>query len=52
LIFIYNQNELEENNEKNKDLDFTKRANFENNGASPFGLALKVKDYNIEKIPF
>lgn len=52
FIFVYDQNELEENNEKNKDLDFTKRADFEKNGASPFGLALKVKDYNIEKIPF
>lgn len=52
LIFVYDQNELEENNEKNKDLDFTKRANFEKNGASPFSLALKVKDYNVEKIPF
>lgn len=52
LIFVYNQNELEENNEKNKDLDFIERANFEQNGASPFSIALKVEDYNIEKIPF
>ncbi|MCL5245187.1 VOC family protein [Cellulophaga sp. 20_2_10] len=52
LIFVYDQKELEENNEKNKDLDFTKRANFKKNGASPFSIALKVKDYNIEKIPF
>ena len=52
LIFVYDQNELEENNEKNKDLDFTKRANFEKNGASPFSIALKIKDYNIDKIPF
>ena len=52
FIFVYDQNELEQNNEKNKDLDFTKRANFNKNGASPFSLALKVKDYNIEKIPF
>jgi len=52
LIFVYDQNELEKNNLKNKDLDFTERANFENNGASPFGIALKVKDYDIEKIPF
>jgi len=52
LIFVYDQNELDENNEKNKDLDFTKRANFEKNGASPFSIALKVKDYNVEKIPF
>lgn len=52
LIFVYNQNELEENNKKNKNLDFTKRANFENNGASPFSIALKLTDYNVEKIPF
>ena len=52
LIFVYNQNELEENNEKNKDLDFIERANFEQNGASPFSIALKVKGYNVEKIPF
>jgi hypothetical protein len=52
LIFVYDQNELEENILKNKDLDFTERANFEKNGASPFSIALKVKDYNTEKIPF
>jgi hypothetical protein len=52
LIFVYDQNELEENNEKNKELDFTTRANFEKNGASPFSIALKIKNYNIEKIPF
>lgn len=52
LIFVYNQIELEENNTKNKGLDFTERANFKKNGASPFSIALKVKDYNVEKIPF
>ncbi|MBC2846735.1 VOC family protein [Winogradskyella flava] len=52
LIFVYNQNELEDNVLKNKDLDFTERANFQNNGASPFSIALKVKDYKTEKIPF
>lgn len=52
LIFVYDQNELEENNNKNKALDFTERANFEKNDASPFSLALKVKDYNVTKIPF
>ena len=52
LIFVYDQNELIENNKKNQDLDFTKRANFEKNEASPFSLALKVKDYNIDNIPF
>jgi hypothetical protein len=52
LIFVYDQNQLEANNNKNKDLDFTTRANFEQNGASPFSLALKLRDYNVEKIPF
>jgi hypothetical protein len=52
LIFVYDQNELEENILKNKDLDFIERANFENNETSPFSIALKVKDYDIEKIPF
>jgi len=52
LIFVYDQKELEENNLKNKDLDFTKRANFKKNGASPFSIALKVKNYDVEKIPF
>jgi hypothetical protein len=52
LIFVYDQEELEENNRINKSLDFIERANFEANGASPFSIALKVKNYNIEKIPF
>lgn len=52
LIFVYDQDELEANYMKNKDLDFTKRADFESNGASPFSVALKVKDYNTDKIPF
>ncbi|WP_157961131.1 VOC family protein [Lutibacter citreus] len=52
LIFVYGQNELEENNKKNNKLDFIERANFQKNGASPFSIALKVNDYNVEKIPF
>lgn len=52
LIFIYDQNEFEANIEKNDALDFAERANFENNGASPFSIALKVKDYEVDKIPF
>lgn len=52
LIFVFNQNELEVNNTKNKDLDFTERANYKKNGASPYGLALKVENYSKEKIPF
>lgn len=52
LIFVYDQSELEENNKKNKDLDFLERANFKENGASPFSIALKIKDYKTDKIPF
>ena len=52
LIFVYNQNELEKNVRKNKDLDFTERANFKKNGALPFSIALRLKDYDIDKIPF
>ena len=52
LIFIHNQKEFELNNNTNKHLDFPERANFEHNGASPFGVALKVMDYNVDKIPF
>lgn len=52
LIFVRDQKELEENNLQHKDLDFVKRANFEKNGASPFGIALKLKNYDTTKIPF
>lgn len=52
LIFVYDQSELEENNKKNKELDFIERSNFKQNGASPFSIALKVKDYKTDKIPF
>lgn len=52
LIFVYDQKELIQNVEENQLLDFKERANFENNAASPFSIALKMKEYNIEKIPF
>ena len=52
LIYVYDQNEFEANIISNKDLDFEKRANFENNDASPFSLALKLKDYKPNRIPF
>ena len=52
LIFVYDLTEFEENNRVNRDLDFAERANFAENEASPFSLALKIKDYDIEKIPF
>jgi hypothetical protein len=52
LIFVYDQNELEENNAIHTNLDFTDRANFEQNGASPFSIALNINDYAVDKIPF
>lgn len=52
LIFVYDQEELEGNSRINEHLDFTERARFEENGASPFSIALKVKDYDVEKITF
>ncbi|QNM86661.1 VOC family protein [Polaribacter pectinis] len=52
LIFVYDLKELKDNNLINNDLGFTKRANFQKNGASPFSIALKVKNYDVDKIPF
>lgn len=52
LIFVHDRIELERNSQKNSGLDFLERADFKNNGASPFGLALKLKDYQPEEIPF
>ncbi|WP_452221516.1 hypothetical protein [Lacinutrix salivirga] len=52
LVFVYDQKEFKQNAIKNKDLDFTERANFKNNGASPFSIALKLKDYKVEGILF
>lgn len=49
LIFVYDQNELEENNKKIKNLDFTERANFGKNETSPFSIALNVNDYDPKK---
>ncbi|MFP2995093.1 VOC family protein [Spongiivirga sp. MCCC 1A20706] len=52
LIFVCDQAEFEANNEKNTALDFAERVNFEANGASPFSIALNLKEYAAEKIPF
>ncbi|MFD0796886.1 VOC family protein [Maribacter chungangensis] len=52
LIFVYDQTELEQNNTIHKDLDFIVRANFQKNGASPYSIALKMKEYDVDKIPF
>lgn len=52
FIYVYDEEEFEENNKQNQELDFAERVNFQENGTSPFGIALKVKDYDVEKIPF
>ncbi|MFK7833725.1 MAG: hypothetical protein AB8B52_10645 [Winogradskyella sp.] len=52
LIFAYDHSQLEQNNTIHKDLDFTKRANFNKNGASPYSIALKMQTYHVDKIPF
>lgn len=52
LIFVHNQHEFLQNNTQNPNLDFAQRANFKENGASPFSIALKLKDYKVENIPF
>ncbi len=52
LIFVNDSAELQENNKANPELDFTARADFGKNGASPFSIALKMKDYDPERIPF
>ncbi|QKX05846.1 hypothetical protein HN014_13320 [Aquimarina sp. TRL1] len=52
LIFVYDQQEFDKNNETNTSLDFSQRANFHKNNALPFSVALKLKEYSPEKIPF
>ena len=52
MIFVSNQQEFETNCIQNKELDFKERANFKNNNTSPFSVALKIKDYKVDKIPF
>lgn len=52
LIFVHNPKEFDQNNIINKNLDFIERSNFQTNKALPFSIALKVKDYDVEKIPF
>lgn len=52
LIYINNQQEFDANNTLNDQLDFKERADFNKNGASPFSIALKMKKYEVDKIPF
>lgn len=52
LIFVHNQHEFLQNNTQNPNLDFAERANFKENGALPFSIALKLKEYKVDNIPF
>lgn len=52
LIFINDNDTFAKNNAINTALDFNERANFNANNASPFSIALKMKDYNADSIPF
>lgn len=52
LIFINNKEEFKKNAQKNNQLDFIERSNSPENGFSPFSIALKMENYNKEKIPF
>lgn len=52
LIFVYNHKEFEKNCTNNQQLDFDIRSNFKQNGASPFSLALKLEEYDVNQIPF
>ena len=52
LIFVHDSIEFQQNINKNQSLDFSERANHEKNNASPFSIALKMKDYDLGEIPF
>jgi len=52
LIFVHNQQEFLQNSKQNPSMDFVERSNFKENGASPFSIALKLKEYKIDNIPF
>jgi len=52
LIFVEDTTEFKQNARTNEQLDFIERSNFKKNGASPFSVALKLKKYIPENIPF
>lgn len=52
LIYVNDQDELIANNQINDSLDFTLRADFKQNEALPFGIALRLADYDESTIPF
>ncbi|MEM6684373.1 MAG: hypothetical protein AAF617_01155 [Bacteroidota bacterium] len=52
IIYINNEEEFKSNQIANPLLDFETRGNYLENGASPFSIALRMKEYVVEKIPF
>lgn len=52
LIFVYDEAEFKANGERNNELDFIERSNSPENGFAPFSIALKMENYDKEKIPF
>jgi hypothetical protein len=52
LIYVINEEEFLSNQKANPLLDFETRGNHQENGASPFSVALKMKNYDVSKIPF
>jgi hypothetical protein len=52
IIYVDNEEEFITNQKANPLLDFETRGNHQENGASPFSFALKMKEYDATKIPF
>ena len=52
LIFVYDEEEFNTNVAKNKQLDFEERSKSPENGFLPFSIALKMENYDKNKIPF
>ena len=52
LIYKYDDKEFKTNANINNSLDFVERSESPDNGYLPFGVALKMKNYNKEDLPF
>ncbi len=52
LIYVYDEVIFQENANSNPALDFIERSNSPENGYLPFGIALKMDNYDKTKIPF
>lgn len=52
LIYKYEEEEFQANATINKSLDFIERSNSPENGYLPFSVALNMKHYNKNEIPF